>query len=137
MKTKYYLLFALFCLAAMPAWCARKHQTTENPLRVACVGNSVTYGYGLANRERDAYPVRLQAMLESAYGTKRFEVGNFGHSGSTLLKKGHHPYMNLTEFRQAMEFKADGVVIHLRLNHTDPRNWPDWKEEFIPDYRSP
>lgn len=126
----------MLLLAALPAWSARKKQAPARPLRVACVGNSVTYGYGLANRGRDAYPVRLQAMLDSAYGVNRFEVGNFGHSGSTLLRKGHRPYMNLPEFRQALDFKADWVVIHLGLNDTDPRNWPDWKEEFIPDYRA-
>ena len=136
MKTKHYLLCAMLLLAAVPAWSARKKQALARPLRVACVGNSVTYGYGLANRGRDAYPVRLQAMLDSAYGVNRFEVGNFGHSGSTLLRKGHRPYMNLPEFRQALDFKADWVVIHLGLNDTDPRNWPDWKEEFIPDYRA-
>ena len=126
----------MLLIAAVPAWSARKKQALARPLRVACVGNSVTYGYGLANRGRDAYPVRLQAMLDSAYGVNRFEVGNFGHSGSTLLRKGHRPYMNLPEFRQALDFKADWVVIHLGLNDTDPRNWPDWKEEFIPDYRA-
>lgn len=100
-------------------------------IKVACVGNSVTYGYGLQDREHDAYPVRLQAMLGDGY-----EVGNFGHSGATLLYKGHRPYVGLPEFRQALDFKPDWVVIHLGLNDTDPRNWPDWKEEFIPNYRA-
>ncbi len=132
----YFLAFAMCCLVSSSAWSARKQKAPERPLRVACVGNSVTYGYGLAHRERDAYPVRLQAMLDATYGTGRYEVGNFGHSGSTLLSKGHRPYVNLPEFRQAMDFKADWVVIHLGLNDTDPRNWPDWKEEFIPNYRA-
>lgn len=101
------------------------------PVKVACVGNSVTYGYGLQNREREAYPVRLQEMLG-----ENFEVRNFGHSGSTLLYKGHRPYISLPEFRDAMDFRADWVVIHLGLNDTDPRNWPDWKEEFVPNYRA-
>ena len=105
-------------------------------IKVACVGNSVTYGYGLQNRDRDAYPVRLQAMLNAKYGEGRFEVDNFGHSGATLLYKGHRPYINLPEFHQALDFKPDWVVIHLGLNDTDPRNWPDWKEEFIPNYRA-
>ena len=103
----------------------------ERPTRVACVGNSVTYGYGLPNRDTESYPVRLQQMLGEGY-----EVGNFGHSGATLLYKGHRPYVNLPEFRQALDFRPDWVVIHLGLNDTDPRNWPDWKEEFIPDYRA-
>lgn len=131
-----YFLCVLLSLTVSPAWGSRKKQAAERPLRVACVGNSVTYGYGLRHRDRDAYPVRLQQMLDSAYGANRFEVGNFGHSGATLLYKGHRPYVKLPEFHQALDFKADWVVIHLGLNDTDPRNWPDWKEEFIPNYRA-
>lgn len=122
-------------LIAMPMAAAKKSKT-EAPVRVACVGNSVTYGYGLRNRDRDAYPVRLQEMLDEHYGSGRFVVGNFGRSGATLLYKGHRPYIQQPEFHQALEFKPDWVVIHLGLNDTDPRDWPDWKEGFIPDYRA-
>ena len=104
----------------------------ESPvLRVACVGNSVTYGYGLSDREHTAYPVVLQQLLGEG-----FDVKNFGHSGATLLRHGHRPYTQLPEFRQAMDFKADLVVIHLGLNDTDPRNWPNYGDEFIGDYRA-
>ena len=75
-------------------------------------------------------------LLDATYGAGRFEVGNFGRSGATLLNRGHRPYMQQPEFRRAMDFKADWVVIHLGLNDTDPRDWPDWKEDFIPDYRA-
>ncbi len=104
----------------------------ESPVqRVACVGNSVTYGYGLSDREHTAYPVVLQQLLGEG-----FDVRNFGHSGATLLRHGHRPYTQLPEFRQAMDFKADLVVIHLGLNDTDPRNWPNYGDEFIGDYRA-
>ena len=130
------VLLLVLCLMPAPAWCGSKKKAVERPLRIACVGNSVTYGYGLHHRDRDAYPVRLQQMLDSTYGANRYEVGNFGHSGSTLLYKGHRPYVKTPEFRQALDFRADWVVIHLGLNDTDPRNWPDWKENFVPDYRA-
>ncbi|MBP5770871.1 MAG: sialate O-acetylesterase [Bacteroidaceae bacterium] len=130
------LVFLLSILLASPTAYAAKAKKTVKPLRVACVGNSVTYGYGLHHRDRDAYPVRLQALLDSAFGVNRYEVGNFGHSGATLLYKGHRPYIKLPEFHQALDFRPDWVVIHLGLNDTDPRNWPDWKEEFIPNYRA-
>ena len=55
-------------------------------VKVACVGNSVTYGYGLPDRDSTAYPVQLQRMLGDGY-----EVGNFGKSGATLLRHGHRP----------------------------------------------
>ncbi len=118
------LVIIALCLLALATQAAK-------PVKVACVGNSVTYGYGLQDREHDSYPVRLQQMLGEGY-----EVGNFGHSGATLLYKGHRPYIGLPEFHQALDFKPDWVVIHLGLNDTDPRNWPDWKEEFIPNYRA-
>ena len=97
--------------------------------RVACIGNSVTYGYTLPDRERQAYPAVLQRMLGDGY-----EVGNFGHSGATLLRRGHRPYNTLPEFGQALDFKADIAVIHLGLNDTDPRDWPDYGGDFISDY---
>ncbi|MCM1401477.1 MAG: GDSL-type esterase/lipase family protein [Bacteroides sp.] len=100
-------------------------------IKVACVGNSITYGYGLPDDQRNlqSYPSRLARMLGPDY-----EVGNFGHSGATLLRKGHNPYFALPEFRQALDMKPDIAVIHLGVNDTDPRNWPNYGDEFITDY---
>ena len=121
------LLFALLLLSL-----SASAKGKESPvLRVACVGNSVTYGYGLSDREHTAYPVVLQQLLGEG-----FDVRNFGHSGATLLRHGHRPYTQLPEYRQAMDFKADLVVIHLGLNDTDPRNWPNYGDEFFGDYRA-
>lgn len=97
--------------------------------KVACVGNSVTYGYLLENRERDCYPAQLARLLGEGY-----EVRNFGKSGATLLSKGHRPYVQQQEFHDAVAFAADVVVIHLGLNDTDPRNWPNYRDEFVRDY---
>ena len=103
----------------------------QDRVRVACVGNSVTYGYTLGDRERDCYPSQLQRMLGEG-----FEVGNFGHSGATLMRHGHRPYNTLEECAGALAFKGDIVVIHLGLNDTDPRNYTQRGEEFIPDYHA-
>lgn len=98
-------------------------------IKVACVGNSITYGAGVENRELNNYPVQLQKMLGEGY-----DVRNFGHSGATLLHNGHNPYNKLPEYKQALEFNADKVIIHLGVNDTDPRNWPNFQGEFIPNY---
>ena len=98
-------------------------------VRVACVGNSITYGAGIENRERDAYPAQLQRMLGEGY-----VVGNFGKSGATLLNKGHRPYIGQEEFQQALTFAGDVVVIHLGINDTDPRDWPNYRDYFVRDY---
>ena len=97
--------------------------------KVACVGNSITYGYLLENRTQDAYPSVLQRALGKAY-----LVGNFGKSGATLLNKGHRPYTQQDEYKQALAFAADIVVIHLGINDTDPRNWPNYRNDFVSDY---
>ena len=100
-------------------------------VKVACVGNSITYGTGIQDREHFSYPVQLQKMLGDKY-----LVGNFGKPGATLLKHGHRPYMQQEEYRQAMAFKGDIAVIHLGINDTDPRNWPNYRDEFVKDYLS-
>lgn len=109
---------------------AAKNKKTQ-PIRVACLGNSVTYGHGLNDREHEAYPIQLGELLGSAYTVK-----GFARSGATLLMQGRLPYMTLTEFREALEYKPDIAVIHLGLNDTDPRNWPNYRDLFIPTYRN-
>ena len=103
--------------------------TSAQPIKVACVGNSITYGYTLPNREVNCYPAQLQQMLGDKY-----QVGNFGKSGATLLNKGHRPYMQQEEFKKAFDFAADIVVIHLGINDTDPRDWPNYRDFFVRDY---
>ena len=101
----------------------------QEKIKVACVGNSVTYGYGHKNPAETSYPTQLQQLLGEEY-----EVRNFGHSGATLLNKGHRPYTSLPEYKAALEFAPDIIVIHLGLNDTDPRNWPNYRDEFFGDY---
>ena len=108
---------------------ARRKPKVEPKIKVSCVGNSITYGMRLEDREHESYPARLQEMLGD-----RYEVANFGKSGATLLRHGHRPYFEQEEFRQAMAFAGDIVVIHLGINDTDPRNWPHFQDEFVGDY---
>ena len=116
------LFFAL--LLTLPLWAF-----AQEKIKVACVGNSVTYGYGHRNPAETSYPTQLQQLLGEEY-----EVRNFGHSGATLLNKGHRPYTKLPEYKAALEWEPDIVVIHLGLNDTDPRNWPNYRDEFFADY---
>lgn len=117
------LLFSLLLLLFLLPLSARR------TIKVACVGNSITYGTGVANREQNAYPVVLQRLLGKGY-----QVENFGKPGATLLRHGHRPYFDQPEFRAALQFRPDIAVIHLGINDTDPRNWPNYRDEFIPDY---
>lgn len=98
-------------------------------IKVACIGNSVTYGYGLKDRATASYPSQLQKLLGDGY-----EVRNFGHSGATVLKKGHNPYYKTNAFTEALAFQPDIAIVHLGLNDTDPRNWPNYKDAYEADY---
>lgn len=121
MKKTLLLLCLLLCTTAY----------AQKKIKVACVGNSVTYGAGIENREVNSYPAQLQRMLGEDY-----EVMNFGKNGATLLNKGHRPYREQEEYQAALDFAGDLVVIHLGLNDTDPRNWPNYQDNFVYDYLS-
>lgn len=87
-------------------------------IRVACVGNSITYGHGIEDRANDSYPARLDAML-----SERWEVRNFGVSGATMLKRGNKPYWEESAYQDALAFEPHIVVIKLGTNDTKPQNW--------------
>lgn len=122
------ILLGLLILTTISASAASKKQKT---IRVACIGNSITYGTGIADRTNDSYPSQLQRLLGSNY-----QVGNFGKPGATLLYYGHRPYVKQEEFKEAIAFKGDIAVMHLGINDTDPRNWPNYRDEFVKDYLS-
>lgn len=103
--------------------------SAQQRMKVACVGNSITYGTGLSDRATQSYPVQLQRLLGD-----RYEVENFGKPGATLLNQGHRPYTRQEEYRKALDFAGDIVVIHLGINDTDPRNWPNYRDFFVKDY---
>jgi acyl-CoA thioesterase I len=98
--------------------------------KVACVGDSITYGYGLANRTQQSWPAVLQTLV----GTKH-TVQNFGTSSCTLLKHGDVPYWNDANFGASDAFKPDVVIVMLGTNDAKPQNWSH-KAEFAGDYQS-
>ncbi len=103
--------------------------TQAQKIKVACVGNSVTYGAGIKDRAVNSYPAQLQKLLGNNY-----QVANFGYSGATMLKNGHKPYWTKNEFKQSQDFAPNMVIIHLGLNDQGNNNWPKHKDEFIADY---
>lgn len=98
-------------------------------VKIACVGDSVTHGMGVENREGNSYPEQLQQLLGAAY-----EIGNFGHSGATMLKNGYKPYWKTAEFENSKAFLPNIVIIHLGLNDQGNDNWPNHKDHFENDY---
>lgn len=98
------------------------------PIKVACVGNSITYGAFIQNRELNCYPAQLQAYLGSGY-----EVKNFGVSGCTLLSQGDLPYVKTDTYRQSLDYQPDIVFIKLGTNDSKPQN-RIYLDQFKHDY---
>lgn len=121
------IIVATFALCSISAY---SNEPTEQPasLRIACVGDSITFGSGIKDRNANSYPSQLSAILG-----KNTTVSNFGVSGATLLKKGNKPYWNQPKYKAALEFKPDVVIIKLGTNDSKPENWKH-KAEYVPDY---
>lgn len=98
-------------------------------MRVACVGDSITFGHGIANREHDTYP----AILDSLMGD-RYDVRNFGISGRNVINRGDVPYMKEQIYKDALEFMPDIVTIALGTNDSKPQNWM-YQEDFKDDLK--
>ncbi len=103
------------------------HKHTEpsaGQIKVACVGDSITYGHGVSGWEKNNYPAQLAEILGAA-----FHVANFGHSGRTLLSTGDQPYVESEQYRLSLEYKPDIVVFMLGSNDSKPENWTN-AEDF-------
>ena len=107
------ILTAFACAMAFCTCAAEK-------VRVACIGDSITYGLGLANREKDSYPAQLQKMLDEWFPGE-YEVRNFGNSGRGIYldsmrgseKRG---FRYMPEHKAALAWKPDIVISNLGIN---------------------
>lgn len=99
-------------------------------IKVACVGNSITYGAGISNREKNSYPAQLQYYLGDDY-----EVRNFGSNGATAQSDGDYPYVRTGVYGESKNFLPDIVLIKLGTNDTKPQNWKDEKH-FMEEYQT-
>ncbi|MEO8962643.1 MAG: GDSL-type esterase/lipase family protein, partial [Ginsengibacter sp.] len=118
-KISFLAAYLLMCTAIS----AQKKQ-----INIACVGNSITYGATVKDREKNSYPAQLQAMLGDGYS-----VTNFGVSARTLLRNGNYPYWTEEAFHNALNSKPDVVFILLGTNDSKGMNRPFYNE-FEKDY---
>jgi lysophospholipase L1-like esterase len=131
-------LKSLSCLAAVTLLASGSESRNDQPIResdytetirVACVGDSITYGYGFKDRAHESYPAQLATRLG-----KNWEVRNFGFNGATVLKNGTKPYTGLPVYRDALAFRSHVVIIKLGTNDTNAKSWPAHGKEFVTDY---
>lgn len=101
--------------------------------RIACIGNSITFGARLMHPETASYPAVLSALF-TENGYPNYEIKNFGVGGATMLRFGTP---NLWRMLDSLKnFPPDIVVIKAGTNETvgTPRlNW-EHISEFEKDY---
>ena len=102
----------------------------NSQIRVACIGNSITYGAGIEQRDSLSYPAQMQRILG-----EKWEVKNFGVGGATMLRIGNKPYWKQTALVDAMTYNPNVVIVKLGTNDSKSFNWK-YKENFISDYLS-
>ncbi len=126
----------IFKRAVLAAILFTSYLAAAGVVRVACVGDSITFGYGL----QQTYPARLGHWLGTNYN-----VRNFGVSATTLLHRGDLPYIRQRAYTNALAFEPDIVVIDFGANDSKHpgdgsleatnavNNWR-FKSDFIGDY---
>jgi len=91
-------------------------------IKVACIGDSITFGVGAKDRQALSYPAQLQKLLGEKY-----EVMNCGKSGIKMTN-----YQKAWE-KKISDFQPDIVTIKLGTNDTKGRKFdppPGNKEAF-------
>ena len=102
-----------------------------NAKLVACVGDSITYGSGISDRQNDSYPAQLSRMLQKF--DNQWQAQNYGVSGATLLRNGDKPYIQQSAYNEALAAEPDAVIIMLGTNDSKSWNWV-YKDQYVSDY---
>ena len=97
----------------------------DHPVRVACVGDSITMGVGTLDPATQSYPNQLQTILGSGWEVKTFAAG-----GRTLLRK-----QDPMDHHRAMKYQPDVVIIMLGTNDARQATWDKHGAEFVSDYQ--
>ena len=98
-------------------------------IKVACVGDSITYGHGVTPWHKNNYPAILQNLLGDGYN-----VQNFGVSGTTAQSTGDQPYIETKIYNESISYNADILIFMLGSNDSKPENWTDaetFKKEYL------
>ena len=102
---------------------ASNNTTSGKLIRVACIGDSITYG-----NDYYSYPNKLQDRLGTNY-----TVRNFGLSSATVLLNTDTPYMYGTEFNRSKYFLPDIAIVMLGTNDARTDHFKSI-DNFVSDY---
>lgn len=95
-------------------------EAKDGQIKVACVGDSTTYGHGITGWPKNNYPALLQGLLGENY-----HVNNYGVSSHAVQDNSDRPYVNLAHYQESLVYDADYVVFMMGSNDSKPENWID------------
>ena len=90
----------------------------DGQIRVACVGDSITYGHGITGWPVNTYPYVLQKLLGKSY-----HVNNFGASGRSVHDDTDRPYRKEPHYEKSLAYHADIVIFMMGTNDAKVSNW--------------
>ena len=106
--------------AKLPAWkrfdfVSGEKQSAEEPLRILCIGDSITWGTGTALPVTQSYPAQLLTLLDAA-GTEAV-VTNCGVPATGILASAHTCYPNTYTCKMAYaNTDPDYIIFSLGIN---------------------
>ena len=103
---------------AAAALAERDADAAAKPQLLACVGDSITYGLGLADPATQAWPALLGQQLGDEWG-----VMDLGVSGTTLCAEGMHPYLETGELARLEGAQPALITIMLGSNDSTIPTW--------------
>lgn len=90
----------------------------DGQIKIACVGDSTTYGHGISGWPGNNYPAVLQNLLGDAY-----HVNNYGVSSFAVQESADRSYRTLPHYQESIAYDADYVVFMMGSNDSKPHNW--------------
>lgn len=97
---------------------ASTSEAQPGQIKVACVGDSTTYGHGTTSWPKNTYPAVLQQLLGEGY-----HVNNYGVSSYAVQQTADRSYRSLEHYQESLAYEADYVVFMMGSNDTKPENW--------------
>ena len=116
-------------LDEITSWLNHLQAPKPDAKRVACIGNSITEGFGIDMCSANSYPTQLQQLLGPGYC-----VRNYGVSGFCMLAHSDCPYVRLPQWHDVLNFNPEIIVLKMGTNDTKPWNWQH-ADEFEQDYQ--
>ena len=101
--------FAYLCFHGMSG-IANTTEAVEGQIKIACAGDSTTYGHGISGWSRNNYPAVLQNQLGNTY-----HVNNYGVSSFAVQENADRSYRTVPHYHESLAYDADFAAFALDM----------------------